>query len=403
MQLLVLFSILSMATARFSYFVGDSFVHDEKHQIKSHLQPVHLHHEDEVNAHKDWDNFKKLHQKVYLHPRHEHIHKLEYFNNLHMINKHNEDFKNNLTTFDMGINSFSDITEMEFEKLSGSAQFNSTHHDLYYKDNEDEDVENLAMAPFSVKAAPAKYNACDKGLCGPIRYQGACGCCTVVSALAVLEGQLKKKTKKLYKFSIQNVLDCLGGDQCKGGWMPTTYNYVKKTGGVEQDSDYPYVLKDTGKSLAVLEGQLKKKTKKLYKFSIQNVLDCLGGDQCKGGWMPTTYNYVKKTGGVEQDSDYPYVLKDTGKCKLNQKKKIKFGVKSVINLKSKDPNGLAAKVVSVGPIATGMYASSKKLLNYKSGIYSDTACNGKNINHGVVVVGYGPGYWTIRNSWFVYY
>uniref|UniRef100_A0AC35TG83 Pept_C1 domain-containing protein n=1 Tax=Rhabditophanes sp. KR3021 TaxID=114890 RepID=A0AC35TG83_9BILA len=333
MQFLVFCSIVSMATARFSYFVGDSFVHDHKHQVKSHLQPVHLHSEDEVNAHKEWNDFKKLHQKVYLHPRHEHIHKLEYFNNLHIINKHNEDFKNNLTTFDMATNAFSDITEMEFGKLSGSAQFNSTHHDLYYKDNEDEDVENLAMAPFSVKAAPAKYNACDKGLCGPIRYQGACGCCTVVSALAVLEGQVKKKSGKLYK------------------------------------------------------------------FSIQNVLDCQGGDGCKGGWMPTTYDYVKKTGGVDLDSDYPYVLKDTGKCKLNQKKKIKFGVKSVVNLKSKDPNGLATKVVSVGPIATGMYASSKKLLNYKSGIYSDTACNGKNINHGVVVVGYGPGYWTIRNSW----
>lgn len=39
----------------------------------------------------------------------------------------------------------------------------------------------------------------------------------------------------------------------------------------------------------------------------------------------------------------------------------------------------------------------------RSGVYDDPACDTVNINHGVVVVGYGTlddiDYWVVRNSW----
>ncbi len=40
-------------------------------------------------------------------------------------------------------------------------------------------------------------------------------------------------------------------------------------------------------------------------------------------------------------------------------------------------------------------------LNHLSftGIYNEPACNPANLDHGVLVVGYGPGYWLVKNSW----
>lgn len=44
-----------------------------------------------------------------------------------------------------------------------------------------------------------------------------------------------------------------------------------------------------------------------------------------------------------------------------------------------------------------MNAGCESFYGYKSGIY-DTGC-GTALDHGVVAVGYGDGYYIIRNSW----
>jgi len=70
-------------------------------------------------------------------------------------------------------------------------------------------------------------------------------------------------------------------------------------------------------------------------------------------------------------------------------------------------------VATVGPTAVAMYASSA-FMNYKSGIFQDTDCPSTcinattkawNVNHAMVVVGYGTNatantdFWIVRNSW----
>ena len=55
-------------------------------------------------------------------------------------------------------------------------------------------------------------------------------------------------------------------------------------------------------------------------------------------------------------------------------------------------------------IAVGIQGDLKTFQFYSSGIYSDPNCTGENINHAVIVIGYGStvdgqDYYTIKNSW----
>ena len=60
---------------------------------------------------------------------------------------------------------------------------------------------------------------------------------------------------------------------------------------------------------------------------------------------------------------------------------------------------MAAWVLKYGPISVGVYSQDWQL--YKGGIR--TACSAGQLNHGVLIVGYGTQnhvpYWIIKNSW----
>ena len=66
-----------------------------------------------------------------------------------------------------------------------------------------------------------------------------------------------------------------------------------------------------------------------------------------------------------------------------------------------DENGLASAVAQAGPVAVGVDASEWQFAQYKSGIYSSSGCSSSNVNHAVIVVGYGnengKDYWLIKN------
>jgi C1A family cysteine protease len=62
-------------------------------------------------------------------------------------------------------------------------------------------------------------------------------------------------------------------------------------------------------------------------------------------------------------------------------------------------------VYNIGPISVTVDASSIQFQYYTSGIYCDTSCSQSNLNHAMLVVGYGTDestgvdYWIIKNSW----
>lgn len=108
-----------------------------------------------------------------------------------------------------------------------------------------------------------------------------------------------------------------------------------------------------------------------------------------------------KTNGITTADQYSYSGRQ-GRCGSTSGKS--FGVLSAVreNLKGNESR-LRDIVASYGPVAVSINAA-KTLTNYKSGVYTNTKCS-KELNHAVLLVGYGADkktkmdYWLVKNSW----
>uniref|UniRef100_A0A3P9HR35 Cathepsin S, ortholog2, tandem duplicate 1 n=1 Tax=Oryzias latipes TaxID=8090 RepID=A0A3P9HR35_ORYLA len=156
-------------------------------------------------------------------------------------------------------------------------------------------------------------------------------------------------------------------------------------------------------AVGALEGQLKKTTGILTSLSPQNLVDCstkYGNYGCKGGFMSNAFQYVIKNQGISSDAAYPYIGK-RDKCKYDSKHRA-ANCTGYNFLPKGDEFALKVGVATIGPISVAIDASRPKFLFYRHGVYKDHSCS-HNVNHGVLVVGYGTengeDYWLVKNSW----
>lgn len=154
-------------------------------------------------------------------------------------------------------------------------------------------------------------------------------------------------------------------------------------------------------AVGAMEGQHFLKTKKLVSLSEQNLVDCSPKDTgCHGGNMDNAFEYVIKNNGIDTENGYPYEARD-GKCRYVPTK-VGATFSNYIHLPFGNEATLQEAVATSGPVAVGIDAGNELFHNYKEGIFDPDDCT-RNLDHGVLVVGYGTengkDYWLVKNSW----
>jgi len=206
-----------------------------------------------------------------------------------------------------------------------------------------EKVETIPITSDTVASLPKEIDWRKSGYVTPVKDQGQCGSCWAFSTTGSLEGQHFRATGKLVSLSEQNLVDCSG--------------------------DY-------------------------------------GNEGCNGGLMNQSFVYIKENGGIDTEVSYPYEAQDDD-CRYNASNR---GANDTgfVDIPTGDENALMKAVATIGPISVAIDASGN-FQGYQSGVLVDDDCGSDfdDLNHGVLVVGYGTDnstgnaipYWIVKNSW----
>jgi C1A family cysteine protease len=271
-----------------------------------------------------FDTFVREYNKRYASADEERNRFQNFVENLKLADERNIVERKNNGTAVHGISRFMDLSQQEFKNnFLGSKR-------------QEEDKSNLKTVRTSVPASASSSVDWSGKLTTPVKDQGYCGSCWAFSATEQLESDSMRTLGTSYILSAEQTNQCTNyvfGGGCRGGYTESAYNYIKTSGGLVEDSEYPY----------------------------------------------TATTYMGVTGDCEVDTSLAVV-----------------SLKGYTQIKGE--TNMANYMLDTGPLSVCVAAEVWN--TYRSGIL--TTCPG-GVDHCVQAVGVDTssinGYWKVRNSW----
>ena len=148
-----------------------------------------------------------------------------------------------------------------------------------------------------------------------------------------------------------------------------------------------------------MEGAWAIHTGSLESLSEQQLIDCsksYGDFGCNGGEMDSAFRYAIDHGMCTEDEDpYQAASESCIDCDMQVTFSTCVDVTSNNQLHLKE-------AVAQGPVSVAIEADTAAFQFYSGGVINNNAC-GTQLDHGVLVVGYGEEdgqlYWLVKNSW----
>ncbi|XP_072561619.1 cathepsin K-like [Paramormyrops kingsleyae] len=181
----------------------------------------------------EWESWKTVYEKEYNSREEEGSRRSIWEKNMRLIDAHNQEYKQGIHSYELGMNSLGDMTSEEVTAIMTGLRVPQIT-----------ESNNTFLPDGDLEKLPRSIDYRKKGYVTPVRHQGSCGSCWAFSAVGALEGLMKKKTGKLVSLSPQNLVDCVTKSHgCKGGYMHSAFEYVRRR-GINSERAYPYVAKD---------------------------------------------------------------------------------------------------------------------------------------------------------------
>jgi cathepsin F len=216
---------------------------------------------------------------------------------------------------------------------------------------------HLNILKKEIRAVPDTFDWRTRNVVTPVKNQQACGSCWTFSTTGNLEGLYALKTGRLISLSEQEIVDCstaccnvpgngpVCNQGCNGGFMWSAMYDIMSWGGLELESQYPYL-----------------------------------------GYPNTCAKAGPQTARI---SNYTCISTTAGPANENQ---------------------MMAYSYANGPISIALNAAL--LMNYESGVidpwFPGFWCDPDTLDHALLIVGWGSAenwigetipYWLVKNSW----
>uniref|UniRef100_A0A6G1SKE1 Cathepsin L n=1 Tax=Aceria tosichella TaxID=561515 RepID=A0A6G1SKE1_9ACAR len=188
----------------------------------------------------EWSVYKRRYGKVYETPEEDAQRFSLFLASKEKIERRNQ---NTTSSYKLDVNHFSDWTQEELSKLTGStydySSIKSSEKDEYLRKLMDEATVSVPDE-LDWRKVPNRVSS--------VKDQMKCASSWAFAAIGALEGQqvVRNFTKKLIPLSAQDLVDCSDMNQhCFGGTAHQAFRDVARMSGINSDDDYPYEGKES--------------------------------------------------------------------------------------------------------------------------------------------------------------